>query len=108
MRPAVPLHADPGLQPERTVLSWGRTMLLFALVGAVFLRWMPYYGLWTLALAAGCALVAGGIYLTQKLRYSRQSRGIAEGRVEADVRAVLATTCATIALGVMGLLAVLA
>lgn len=108
MRPAVPLHADPGLQPERTVLSWGRTMLLFALVGAVFLRWMPYYGLWTLALSAGCAIVAGGIYLTQKLRYSRQSRGIAEGRVEADVRAVLATTCATIALGVMGLLAILA
>jgi len=107
MTPAAPLHVDPGLQPERTVLSWGRTMLVFALVGAVFLRWMPYFGLWTLALTLCCAVVAGCIYLTQKVRYSRQSRGIVEGRVEADVRAVLATTFATFCLGGLCILAVL-
>ncbi|GAA1140745.1 DUF202 domain-containing protein [Nesterenkonia lutea] len=107
MPPGAPLHLDPGLQPERTVLSWGRTMLLFALAGAVFLRWVPYYGVWTVALTAGCAVVAGTIYLTQRRRYAKQSHGIAEEQVEADVPAVLGTTLATLCLGLMGLLAVL-
>lgn len=101
------LHEDPGLQPERTVLSWGRTMLLFALVGAVFLRWLPHYGAWTLLLTLTCALVAATIYLTQRLRYNRQSRGVAHEQVEADAAAVLATTAATVGLGVLGILAVL-
>ncbi|GAA3057909.1 MULTISPECIES: DUF202 domain-containing protein [Actinomycetes] len=101
------LHGDPGLQPERTVLSWGRTMLLFALIGAVFLRWMPHYGLWTLLLTLVCAGVAAGIYLTQRLRYRRQSRGVQQEKVEADVVAVLSTTGAVVALGVLGLFAVL-
>lgn len=101
------LHGDPGLQPERTVLSWGRTMLLFALVGAVFLRWMPHYGNWTVLLSLLCAAVAAGIYLTQRVRYRRQSRGVAAEQVEADVVAVLATTGAVVALGVLGVVAVL-
>lgn len=101
------LHGDPGLQPERTVLSWGRTMLLFALIGAVFLRWMPHYGLWTLALTLVCAGIAAGIYLTQRIRYRRQSLGVQRERVAADVVAVLSTTAAVVALGVLGLLAVL-
>lgn len=108
MSPAAALHADPGLQPERTVLSWGRTMMLFALVGAVFLRWLPHYGFWTLGLTLSCAVVAGGIYATQRRRYARQSRGIAAEQVEADVAAVLVTTLATLVLGVLGVLAVLA
>ncbi|MCH8560863.1 DUF202 domain-containing protein [Nesterenkonia sp. LB17] len=108
MSPAAPMHADPGLQPERTVLSWGRTMMLFALVGAVFLRWLPHYGFWTVGLTLSCAVVAGAIYLTQRRRYSRQSRGIAAERVEADVPAVLVTTLAVVVLGILGLLAVLA
>ncbi|MBO0596645.1 DUF202 domain-containing protein [Nesterenkonia sp. E16_7] len=108
MSPAAPLHADPGLQPERTVLSWGRTMMLFAVVGAVFLRWLPHYGLWTVGLTLSCAVVAGAIYATQRRRYSRQSRGIAAEQVEADVPAVLITTLATAVLGLLGILAVLA
>ena len=89
------------------MLSWGRTMLLFALVGAVFLRWLPHYGSWVVLLTLTCALVAAAIYLTQRIRYGRQSRGVAAERVEADVVAVFATTAATVGLGVLGLLAVL-
>ncbi|GAA1175720.1 MULTISPECIES: DUF202 domain-containing protein [Nesterenkonia] len=106
-RTTAALHGDPGLQPERTVLSWGRTMMLFALVGAVFLRWMPHYGLWTMLLTLVCAAVAAGIYFTQRVRYRRQSLGVEAEQVEADVLAVFSTTGAVLALGVLGVVAVL-
>ena len=33
--------ADAGLQPERTIFAWNRTMVSFLVVSAVFLRWRP-------------------------------------------------------------------
>lgn len=35
---------DPGLQPERTSLSWVRTSMSVVVVALLFLRWYPYYG----------------------------------------------------------------
>lgn len=102
-----PLHEDPGLQPERTVLAWGRTLLLFTTVAAVFLRWLPRYGALMLVLALLAAAVAGAIYVTQRLRYRRQSRGISDESLEPDVAAVLVTSAATCALGVLGVVVVL-
>lgn len=37
-------HGDPGLQPERTVLAWGRTTLTLVTASAIFLRWIPEHG----------------------------------------------------------------
>lgn len=101
-------HGDPGLQPERTILSWGRTMLSITVVGAVFLRWLPHYGGWMVALAVAAAVVALSIYVTQRVRYRRQAGGIREEALQADVVAIIGTTAAVAALGVLGILAVLA
>lgn len=33
-----PVYRDPALQPERTLMSWQRTLILLVLVGMLFLR----------------------------------------------------------------------
>lgn len=97
-------HGDPGLQPERTIMSWGRVSLAFCVSALVFLRWLPHYGIGILALVALCLLAAGGIYFTQRKRYANASRGIANERIHADVVAVFAMSAAVIGLGILGLL----
>lgn len=99
--PITRAHSDPGLQPERTVMSWGRTTLSLFVVSAVFLRWMPHYGwpiLLLVAVAAGGALA---IYFTQRRRYDVRAHGIARGRIAADAVAVFSTAGAVIILGVL-------
>lgn len=101
-------HGDPGLQPERTTLAWGRTMMALATVSAFYLRWLPRHGLPILFLFAVSASAALAIYLTQRRRYSARSHGIAGESVEADVSAVLWTAFAGVALGILGIAVVLA
>ncbi|WP_427008724.1 DUF202 domain-containing protein [Pseudarthrobacter sp. H2] len=101
-------HEDPGLQPERTTLAWGRTMMALVSVSAIFLRWLPHHGLPILLLVAISAAAAGAIYLTQRRRYSSSSRGIAQECFEADASAVLWTAFAGVALGGLGIVVVLA
>lgn len=103
-KPPVPAHQDPGLQPERTTLAWGRTALALFAAGLLFLRWLPYYGLWILALIAVTGALAVGIYLTQRRRYSSRVTGIAAERFPADATAVLWTSGSVLLTGVLSLI----
>ena len=103
-RPPVPAHQDPGLQPERTTLAWGRTAMALFAAGLLFLRWLPYYGLWILALVAVTAALAVGIYATQRRRYSSRVTGIAAEHFPADAKAVLWTSGSVLLTGVLGMI----
>lgn len=105
--PREPLHQDLGLQPERTVMSWGRTTLALCIAALVFLRWLPHYGVGILAMVVLATAAAGGIYATQRHRYARSSRGISSELLHADVVAVLSISALVLALGVIGILVVL-
>ncbi|WPR64149.1 DUF202 domain-containing protein [Glutamicibacter protophormiae] len=98
MKEQFPL-TDPGLQPERTVMAWARTLVSFLVVCGVFLRWAPHYGTGVLVLVGIAACTAGGIYLSQRRRYSRMAHGVKNERIHADVAAVLVMTGAMLALG---------
>ncbi|MGX5358368.1 DUF202 domain-containing protein [Kocuria sp. KH4] len=109
-RPAPPParpHADRGLQPERTTMAWGRTLLSFVVVSALFLRWLPQHGPFVLVLLGLAVLTAGSIYLTQRPRYARSARGIAREESAPEAGAVLATALAVVALGALGVWVVL-
>lgn len=73
---------DRGLQPERTTLSWSRTGLALVTVSAVFLRWVPHYGLGLLLLPLLTLVCALAITMTHNRRTNRAVAGI---RAEVDV-----------------------
>lgn len=101
-------HNDPGLQPERTSLAWGRTMLALVTVSTIFLRWAEQHGLFVLTLWAVSCLTAAAIFLTQRLRYARGGEGISRGAMGPNATSVLWTASSGLALGVLGIYAVLA
>ncbi len=107
-RPGTGPHQDPGLQPERTTLAWGRTMMALVTVSAIFLRWLPQHGFPILLLFAVSAGAAATIYATQRRRYHASARGIVQEAFDADTSAVLWTAFTGIALGVLGMVVVLA
>lgn len=99
---------DPGLQPERTSLAWGRTMFALVTVSLLFLRWLPVYGWLPAVLIVLTLLTAGGVYASQRRRYLQGGEGIAEGRVRPDVGAVLVTGAAIGVLGLLGIMIIVA
>jgi uncharacterized membrane protein YidH (DUF202 family) len=95
------------LQPERTTLAWGRTVLAFITAAAVCLRWASHHGAFVLVLFAVAVITGAAIYLTQRSRYTRSSSGITTERVAADVPGVLSLAAATVILGALGIYVIL-
>ncbi|CAL8900039.1 hypothetical protein KVA01_04150 [Kocuria varians] len=100
-------HEDPGLQPERTALAWGRTLMTLCTAAALYLRWLPTHGTFVLTLFAVALCVAAGIYGTQRRRYRRAATGIAGEWLTPDAVAVGLTAGACLVLGVLGLVTIL-
>ncbi|AGP30514.1 hypothetical protein A606_04325 [Corynebacterium terpenotabidum Y-11] len=94
---------DPGLQPERTVMAWGRTSLAFMVAAGVLLRWTGYYGVAVVVIAGGLLVVALSICLTQRRRYRRAVQGVAGIRSGAAAGAVLGLSLCTVVLGLSGM-----
>lgn len=99
--------ADPGLQPERTSMAWGRTSLAFMVAAAVLLRMTPHYGPAVACVAGGLLVVALGILTTQKRRYRRAATGVSGAVLSPSTGAVLGLSACTVLLGVAGMVFVL-
>ncbi|MDP9691333.1 UNVERIFIED_ORG: Flp pilus assembly protein TadB [Pseudomonas mohnii] len=110
-RPDVPAlqapHDDAGLQPERTSLAWGRTLLVFWVVACIFLRWMQTEGWLGAVLVVISVFAALYIWTTQRRRYRRSAHAIHSGRLRADVASVLFTGVVVACLAAVSLWAVL-
>ncbi len=100
-------HPDAGLQPERTLLAWRRTLLSLLAASTLFLRWIPQHGGFAIGLMAVAMLAVLGIWLGQWQRYRVSAQGIADNRTPAPVKqiATLGLTC--VLLGALGLYVVL-
>lgn len=95
------VYPDPGLQPERTTLAWGRTSLALVVTGSILLRWAHVHGPLVVILAVLTVLVSAVLHSTQRRKYNRMRRGIAEELIYADVSSVLwlCVGTSTVALG---------
>jgi uncharacterized membrane protein YidH (DUF202 family) len=100
-------HGDPGLQPERTDLAWGRTTLSMVIAAAVFLRWLPHHGWFVGTLVGGAIVTAAAINLTQKRRFHRAIRGIKHETMEPHLGSTAAVAASVVVLALLGIYTVL-
>ncbi|MEO8281889.1 MAG: DUF202 domain-containing protein [Pseudarthrobacter sp.] len=105
--PDTPIHGDPGLQPERTDMAWGRTTLSLTVAAAIFLRWMPHHGWFASTLVAASAVTALAINLTRKRRFHRAISGINDEAITPDVASIAAVAASMIVLAGLGIFTVL-
>lgn len=103
MRTAAASHQDPGVQPERTLLSWSRTALVLIVVAGMMLRWAPYHGAAVLALFVAALAVSGTILISHRRRLVSSTWGIADEHYPPALGGVGGLALAVVGLGVAAL-----
>jgi len=100
-------HDDPGLQPERTLLAWRRTLLTLIVVCTLFLRWIPHFGLIALLPIIVSLAASLMIQIALNSRYRKSARGLKNERIPAPLREVVVLGATVVVLSVVGIYAVL-
>ncbi|MFD1721294.1 DUF202 domain-containing protein [Amnibacterium endophyticum] len=96
---------DPGLQPERTALSWRRTLLALAVGALVSVRVLPdVLGPWTIGTGLAGVAVAIGLWLAAARRARAASAAFGSGGVMPGGLLLAATAVLTAAGAALGLL----
>ncbi|MHA6600451.1 DUF202 domain-containing protein [Corynebacterium coyleae] len=100
--------ADPGLQPERTAMSWTRTGLAMLVCAATLLRWADAYP--ELIVFAVCALTLGAVAigLLNRRLYRRDAFALADERSAPNTAPIAILTAMMLGIAVVGLYLVLA
>ena len=101
------LHHDPGLQPERTVMSWGCTVLALGVLSLTFLRWWPAVGAWAFGPAVVAAVGGAAVLATQRRRYVAQADGIAREQARPALASVACMVALVVGLAGLGITATL-
>ncbi|AQQ14292.1 hypothetical protein CGLAU_01505 [Corynebacterium glaucum] len=101
------MHADPGLQPERTSMSWTRTAVAMLVVSLILLRWAHVFGPWVIALIVLTLVAAVYVVLSNRAAYMREVAGIEHERVDPAIGRIFAMTATVFLLGVGSLVLVL-
>lgn len=101
---------DPGLQPERTELSWRRTALALAVGSLVSLRLLPEAlggAIWVLPGIFGL-IAAGTLWIVARRRYRQTEAAIRDpDAAMPDGRALFALAAIALSTAVVGIGAVL-
>ncbi|MDB6051715.1 MAG: hypothetical protein JWR17_4461 [Pseudomonas sp.] len=98
-------QGDSGLQPERTLLAWNRTLLAMVVCSCLFLRWAPTHQ-WLAIVPSGLALAATAVIRPGlRRRYRLSVIGIGNEKVCAGVGATLGLSICVTALSLFGIVA---
>lgn len=99
-------HDDPGLQPERTLLAWRRTLMTLLGVCTLFLRWIPRFGLIALLPIMFSLTVGILIQIALNARYRKSIKGLKQERIPAPLREVVVLGGTVMVLSLLGIYAV--
>ncbi|WP_119696753.1 DUF202 domain-containing protein [Microbacterium halotolerans] len=93
---------DPGLQPERTLLSWRRTCLSFAVGSVILARYtVEAFGVFGVLMGLAAAGLAVAAYFSAAYEYRRVHDSLhTYGHTGGDGKPMLLATLAVLAIGV--------